>query len=98
MAKSAERFFPWPLATVSLLQTEEHIDADTREQLAMIRRNVELEAHLIDDLLDVTRITRGKVELSKRPVQLGEIIARAVEVCRPDIAAPASEASASRAP
>jgi two-component system, chemotaxis family, CheB/CheR fusion protein len=48
---------------------------------------VELESRLIDDLLDVTRIARGKVELDKRPVELGTIIERAVEVCRPDIEA-----------
>ena len=34
--------------------------------LAMIRRNVELEARLIDDLLDLTRIARGKLELQLR--------------------------------
>ena len=34
-----------------------------REMLEMVRRNVEMEARLIDDLLDVTRIARGKVEL-----------------------------------
>ena len=34
-----------------------------RRRLEMIRRNVELEARLIDDLLDLTRVTRGKLEL-----------------------------------
>ncbi len=53
----------------------------------MIRRNVELEARLIDDLLDVSRIARGKVELSRVVVELCTVIQRAVEVCRPDIEA-----------
>jgi two-component system CheB/CheR fusion protein len=46
---------------------------------------VELEARLIDDLLDVTRIVRGKVELDKRPIELCTIVRRAVEVCKEDI-------------
>ena len=61
--------------------------ADARTHLEMIRRNVELEARLIDDLLDVTRIARGKMELDRQPVELCTVIHRAVEVCRPDIEA-----------
>jgi len=75
------------LATASLLRADPRFDADTREQLEVICRNVDLEARLIDDLLDVTRIERGKVELHRQPIDLGTIIQRAVEVCRPDIAA-----------
>jgi signal transduction histidine kinase/ActR/RegA family two-component response regulator len=73
------------LATVAMLLRDERFDADTREQLEVIRRNAEMEAMLIDDLLDVTRIARGKVELRKRPTELREIIQRAVEVCLPDL-------------
>lgn len=73
------------LATVSLLQRNSSLDTETQEHLEVIRRNAEIEARLIDDLLDVTRITQGKVQLDKRPVALGDILARAVEVCQPDI-------------
>jgi signal transduction histidine kinase len=38
---------------------------------------------LVDDLLDVSRITRGRVELRKETVDLGEVVARAVEATRP---------------
>jgi CheY-like chemotaxis protein len=48
---------------------------------------VELEARLIDDLLDVSRIARGKVELTRSAVALCTVIQRAVEVCKPDIEA-----------
>ncbi len=75
------------LATVSMLEQRPGFDTDTRELLELIHRNVELEARLIDDLLDVTRISRGKLELDKRPVSLSTIIRRAVEVCVPDIEA-----------
>jgi two-component system CheB/CheR fusion protein len=53
----------------------------------MVRRNVELEARLIDDLLDVSRIAQGKIELNRGPVELCTIIQRAIEVCKPDIEA-----------
>jgi two-component system CheB/CheR fusion protein len=75
------------VAAVSMLQQNQRLDEGMRENLEMIRRNVELEARLIDDLLDVTRIARGKIELDKRPVELCMVIARAVEVCRADLEA-----------
>jgi two-component system CheB/CheR fusion protein len=64
------------------------IDRDptrAREYVGLIRRNVELESRLIDDLLDVSCIERGRVELEKHHVELCEVIERAIEVCRPDI-------------
>src|SRR6266700_990146 len=57
------------------------------EALEVIRRNVELEARLIDDLLDVTRIAKGKLQLSFETVCVHEILHRAYEICREDIAA-----------
>ncbi len=54
---------------------------------AMIRRNVELETRFIDDMLDVTRIAQGKMEIVRRPMDLHESIERAVEVSSPDIEA-----------
>jgi two-component system CheB/CheR fusion protein len=75
------------LATVSMLQADPKLDSEARETLEVARRNAELEARLIDDLLDLTRIVRGKVELRKQPARLCDIVQRAVEVCRPDIEA-----------
>jgi PAS domain S-box-containing protein len=51
------------LAAVEQMQASEGLTQDLRDDLAMIRRNVELEARIIDDLLHLTRISRGKVEL-----------------------------------
>jgi CheY-like chemotaxis protein len=50
-----------------------------------IRKNVELEARLIDDLLDLTSITRGKLALNRRPVGIEEILADAVSNVKPDL-------------
>jgi PAS domain S-box-containing protein len=75
-----------PVVTaVSLLERGENTDPFRREALDMIRRNVDMEARLIDDLLDVTRIAKGKIDLDRKPVPLLSIISRAIEVCRPDM-------------
>jgi len=70
---------------VSILQDRPGLDPALRDTLEMVRRNVELEARLIDDLLDVSRIARGKVELTRSTVELSTVIHQAVEVCKPDI-------------
>ena len=75
------------LAAVSMLQNDPRFEGDARDNLDMISRNAELEARLIDDLLDVTRIERGKVELDKEPVELRTVMQHAAEVCMPDIKA-----------
>jgi signal transduction histidine kinase/CheY-like chemotaxis protein len=58
-----------------------------REALEVIRRNVELEAHLIDDLLDITRISKGKLQLNFETTSVHQILHRAYEICREEIAA-----------
>ncbi|MEI8233194.1 MAG: response regulator [Verrucomicrobiota bacterium] len=73
------------LALTSTLAEDASLGDAVRGDLQIIERNVELEAHLIDDLLDVTRIVHGKINLDKRPVDLCEVIRRVVEVCREDI-------------
>lgn len=56
-----------------------------REALEVIHRNIRVEAHLIDDLLDLTRISRGTLEIQHEPVDMHEIIRNAVEISMPDI-------------
>ena len=73
------------LAIASMLGEDPRFDDDTREQLEVICRNAILAARLIDDLLDVTRIKRGKVELDRRPMELGTILHRAMDDCMSDI-------------
>ena len=55
--------------------------------LAMIIDNIQLEARLIDDLLDISRITRGQMEYKFEVTDLHTLIERAIEICRPEIVA-----------
>jgi PAS domain S-box-containing protein len=48
----------------------------------MLERQARHMARLVDDLLDISRITRGKIELRPEPVELAEVVRRAVESCR----------------
>lgn len=75
------------LLAASMLRQDERLDADTRGIMDMVHRNVHLEARLIDDLLDMTRMERGKLKLDRRPVDLRRVVEQAVEVCRADLEA-----------
>jgi PAS domain S-box-containing protein len=60
------------------------LSKETRDDFDMIRRNVELEARLIDDLLDLTRITRGKLSLEKSSLDLRAVLQDAIAIVRAD--------------
>jgi signal transduction histidine kinase len=55
------------------------------EGLQMICRNVEIENHFINDLLDITRISRGTLELNRKPMDVHEAVKAAIEISLPDI-------------
>ncbi|MEY2543687.1 MAG: hypothetical protein QOE81_1148 [Verrucomicrobiota bacterium] len=57
---------------------------ESKNSLAMIRRNVELESQLIDDLLDLTRIAKDKLQLRFGPLDAHDVINNVVEMCRPE--------------
>jgi two-component system CheB/CheR fusion protein len=67
------------LAVLSSLESQE-LDPHGRmaADLAMMRRNIELEARLIDDLLDLTRISRGKIDLQREATDLRQVVEHAV--------------------
>lgn len=75
------------LMVASDAAADESLQQDIRAQFATIRRNVELEARLIDDLLDVTRITRGKMVLEMQVVDAHGVLAEALRTVKPDIEA-----------
>jgi two-component system CheB/CheR fusion protein len=58
-----------------------------KEALEMISRNVQIEATLVADLLDVTRISRGKLELACSRLDVHEAVRQAVEVVEAEIQA-----------
>ena len=70
------------ISAVESLETDPAQTEDARSSLAMIRRNVELETQLIDDLLDFTRVARDKMQLRLVPVDAHEAVTNVVEICR----------------
>ncbi len=73
------------IAMVAELEAHLADSAEVRQALDVIRRNVELEARLIDDLLDITRIAKGKLKLSLEPVSVHNVLQRALEICHEEI-------------
>ncbi|HEX7446078.1 MAG TPA: ATP-binding protein [Pirellulales bacterium] len=62
------------------------IDAETVGWArAVMERQVQHMSRLVDDLLDVSRIMRGKIELHREPIELSSVVERAVETVRPAI-------------
>ena len=74
------------LAILSRLEADAELAGHARE-LATIRRNVELEARLIDDLLDLTRVASGKLELRCREVDARQVLEHALATTERDLAA-----------
>jgi signal transduction histidine kinase len=70
------------ISALESLEIEPTQTADTKDALAMIRRNIELETRLIDDLLDFTRIARNKMQLRFAPVDAHLALLNVVEICR----------------
>jgi two-component system CheB/CheR fusion protein len=60
-------------------------DPESEKAREMIERQVDHLTHLVDDLMDVSRITRGKIRLNKQALELRAILERAAEASRPVI-------------
>jgi CheY-like chemotaxis protein len=80
-----------PLAPITnaleILRLKDPADSDTRWTRDVIERQVRQMTRLVDDLLDVARITRGKIALRREHVVLATIVHGAVEAARPFIEA-----------
>jgi PAS domain S-box-containing protein len=76
-----------PLAPIrnvtEVLRRRNGADAADQQMYGMLARQVQHMARLLDDLLDVGRITQGKIQLQKEPLDLMAVIARAIETSRP---------------
>ena len=66
------------LMAVAALEHDPDLRRDVREEMTMIKRNIELEVRFIDDLLDVSRIASGKASLIMEPLDLNGLVR---EVC-----------------
>ena len=64
---------------------EPGISPEIRQGLRMVSRNVELEARLIDDMLDLTRITRGKLKLQLSRADVHELLHHAIDIVRSEM-------------
>jgi signal transduction histidine kinase len=78
-----------PLNPVLLIASENAGDPELPEKMRgdfeMIRKNIELEARLIDDLLDLTRISRGKLSLNQQVCDVHDILRDALNTNAMDI-------------
>jgi len=73
-----------PLRNASeLLATIAREEPQTQFGVEVIKRQVTQLTRLVDDLLDVSRITQGRIELTREPVELSDVIAQAVETVEP---------------
>jgi PAS domain S-box-containing protein len=71
-----------PILTALQLMRLRGADAVERERV-VIERQAHHMVRMVDDLLDVSRITRGKVDLHREPVELTEVVAKAIEMASP---------------
>ena len=67
------------LAAAAMLESDATVSPQIRKDLSVIRRNIEVEARLIDDLLDITRIVRGKLELRREVVDVRSLLEHAMQ-------------------
>ncbi len=76
-----------PLAPVTtalqIMRIHENEPGRVARSREIVERQIEHMTRLIDDLLDVSRITRGKIELREQPLLLSAVIERAIESARP---------------
>ena len=73
------------LMSAAALEQEPGIEPELRRQFGMMRRNVELEARLIDDLLDLTRVSHGKLQLLfSGPIDVHSLLAHSQQIVHSD--------------
>jgi PAS domain S-box-containing protein len=73
-----------PLAAISTAGEVLHrtVDVPAQKLTQVIRRQTAALARMVDDLLDVSRVTLGKIRLTREPLLLGDVISRAIEGSR----------------
>jgi PAS domain S-box-containing protein len=80
-----------PLAAIQasidlLLRLPTLDDPRALSALRIIERNVKLQTRFVNDLLDMSRLMRGKLTIERAPIRLGDVVLSAAETCRADAA------------
>lgn len=73
------------LTSVQILEMDKNLPEEYRQWVEVIHRNVELEARLIDDLLDLTRISKGKLKLNRERVDIHRLIEHVIDIYRTEL-------------
>ena len=75
-----------PIAlTAAALEQDPSLPTEVKQDMALIRHNVDLEVRLIEDLLDLSRLGSGKLRLRLEPLDLRQPLAEALRVCQQDL-------------
>ena len=69
------------LATLNLWEVSDELPSGMKSDVQMLRRSVELEARIIDDLLDLTRIAKGILSFTRETIDVHELIEFLVSLC-----------------
>ena len=72
------------LTTLYHWETSSDASPEIKADIEMLRRNIELEARIIDDLLDLTRVNRGAIAVFPEPTDVHDLIAALLEILRSD--------------
>lgn len=72
------------LINAGVMEADERLPSEVRSEMSLIRQNLALEARLIDDLLDLNSIARGRLVLRPEEVDAHDKLRNALEICRPE--------------
>ncbi|MGF1633534.1 MAG: PAS domain S-box protein [Phycisphaerae bacterium] len=73
------------MMALGMLANRPDLDDSLRRDLGMMRRNLDLEARLIDDLLDLSRILNGKMTLRLQPLSMHDVCRQVIQSMQPDL-------------
>lgn len=73
------------LFSSSMLLDDPNVPQSIREHLSVIRKNATIEAKLIDDLVDVAKAEKGKLQLNLSATNVHDVLRTVIEICAPDL-------------
>lgn len=73
------------LMTIVALERNTALPEPVRQDLGIARRNIELEIRILNDLLDLSRVISGKLQLERQVVRIQDLVRHAIQICAADI-------------